>query len=482
MPELARLIYCKGIGFLLLLLVSAVSDAQRRALPGTPPPAVGTVGSASLTCSPAPCRLPNVQASEGGLPANTNPIVVNPNNSNQLLVGAFDYNCGAPYVGQGFFSTSDAGATWTHTCLPLWPGYVGEGDPILGYDLNNFAYAGGLQAPPFDANAGSRIVLSSSADNGATWGSPVTVIGATLGYSADMPWLAVDTNASSSNKNALYVSSTQWDSSFTKTQVWVSHSTDRGKHWSSTTVDSLQLKPLEDSFSNLSVGEDGTVYITWLRCSATNPPGVCAGIPATVLLSKSSDGGNTWTKPVTVAQPTLAPDPTGCCFYGELLNTIEPVTNVPSNAVFGSGSAARVSVAFYNWTGVQMQVEVATSTDGGSSFAAPVRVSASNSGDEFFQWISADSNGRLAVTWLDRRHDASDIKYQPFVALSNNGGVSFGTNRALSGILSDPSHDGFGGQFMGYYRTHVWAGKALYAAWMDTRTGSAQAEVGGLQF
>lgn len=446
-------------------------------------PASSNSGSESaLTCSPAPCRLPNVQASEGGLPANTNPIAVNPNNANQLLVGAFDYNCGAPYVGQGFFSTSDAGTNWTHTCLPTLSGYVGEGDPILGYDLNNVVYAGGLQAPPFDANAGSRVVLSSSVDNGVTWGAPVTVIGAQLGYSADFPWLEIDDGPDSPHKNALYVSSSQIDRSFSHTQIWTSHSIDGGKHWASRAVDPLQTIPTLDLFSDVSLGSDGTAYITWLRCSLTGTLGDCAGVGAMIMFSKSLDGGSSWTTPVEVAAITLAPDPMLCCYYGELPNTGVPVTNVPSNAVLGSGPTARISVAFYNWTGTQMQVEVATSSDGGISFAAPVRISPSNSGDQFFQWISASSGGKLAVTWLDRRNDPSNVKYQPYVAISANGGISFGLNRALSNKLSDPANDGFGGQFLGYYRTHVWAGRKLYAAWMDTRTGSAQAEVGGVQF
>ena len=54
-----------------------------------------------LTCSPAPCALPNVQASEGGAPVNEDPIKVNPTNTMQLLTGGYDFNCSA---GGGHFS------------------------------------------------------------------------------------------------------------------------------------------------------------------------------------------------------------------------------------------------------------------------------------------------------------------------------------------------------------------------------------------
>ena len=41
----------------------------------------GPFSTESLTCSPAPCTLPNVQASAGGAPVNEDPIAVNPKNT-----------------------------------------------------------------------------------------------------------------------------------------------------------------------------------------------------------------------------------------------------------------------------------------------------------------------------------------------------------------------------------------------------------------
>jgi len=46
----------------------------------------------ALTCSPAPCVLPNVRASEGGSPVNEDPIAANSSNSNQLFSGCDDFN------------------------------------------------------------------------------------------------------------------------------------------------------------------------------------------------------------------------------------------------------------------------------------------------------------------------------------------------------------------------------------------------------
>jgi hypothetical protein len=66
-------------------------------------------------------------------------------------------------------------------------------------------------------------------------------------------------------------------------------------------------------------------------------------------------------------------------------------------------------------------------------------------------------------------------------ALSTNGGLSFGPARLLSNKQSNPLNDGFGGGFMGDYRTSVTTGTNFYAVWEDTTTGTnnVQDEFGG---
>ena len=148
----------------------------------------------------------------------------------------------------------------------------------------------------------------------------------------------------------------------------------------------------------------------------------------------------------------------------------------------GSGSTATVYATFYNWTGTQMQIMVVKSSDGGTTWGTPVRANTSNKGDQFFQWANLASNGKkLAVTWLDRRNDPANVKYQPFFSSSTNG-TSFTKDHALTSTLSDPFKDGFGGSFMGDYYANGWGGRALYMVWPDTGTGIIQDTIGGVQF
>jgi hypothetical protein len=200
------------------------------------------------------------------------------------------------------------------------------------------------------------------------------------------------------------------------------------------------------------------------------------------MFSKSTDGGNTWSAPAVAASATLAPDPNFCCFYGALPKTTnERVSNIPSNAAIGSGSSAKVYTTFYNWTGTKMQLEAAVSNNGGTTWGAPVIVSNVPTGDQFFPWVNLARNGTVGLTWLDRRGDSADVKYQPFFTISTNGGVSYAAAHALTSTQSNPNNDGFGGGFMGDYRTHVWIGGSIYAVWPDTRTGVSQDEIGGVK-
>ena len=201
-----------------------------------------------------------------------------------------------------------------------------------------------------------------------------------------------------------------------------------------------------------------------------------------MLVSKSTDGGVTWSAPVTMASPTLAPDNCGA-FYGCLPNTFERVSNIPVIAIDNSTgpNAGHLYVVYYNWTGAQLKVYVTHSADGGTTWSAGAAVApATATHDQFFPWLNVSARGTVGVTWLDRRNDAANINYDAYASVSTNGGATFTVNQKLTSVMSNPFNDGFGGGFMGDYSGNAWDGSTLFASWMDSRTGSfMQDEVGG---
>ena len=384
-------------------------------------------------------------------------------------------------ISAGFYASSNGGSTWNKTCLGNLTGYFGAGDPGLGYNRNNVAFVSGVSLEAGNPSTGN-VVFEKSSNNGAVWSPPqVAVKPVFTNGLADKDWLEVDTNASSPHVNTIYISTTQFDSSGLNSRIAVSHSSDSGKTWTTSLVDATQKYPSVDQWSDLAIGRDGTVYVTWQRCTANGPAGDCGGTTASMMFSKSSNGGNTWSSPVVMAKTRLVPDKCGCAFYGSLPSTAEPVSNIPAIGIDNStGPHARnLYAVMYNWTGTQMKLQVVTSTNGGTTWSKPVVVSGATH-DEFFPWLSVSPTGVVGVSWLDRRNDPANLSYQAFAAFSSTGGASFAQSHLISTAMSNPNNDGFGGTFMGDYTGNAWASKTLFVSWMDSRSGSnMQEEVGG---
>src|SRR5258708_29621629 len=89
--------------WLFLLLVS-FAPALRAQSPGN----AGNSSPQNLSCSPAPCVLPNLRLPGRNLGGAISSIVVNPNNSGHMLVSVSDGTCSS-FI--GFYSPSAARST-----------------------------------------------------------------------------------------------------------------------------------------------------------------------------------------------------------------------------------------------------------------------------------------------------------------------------------------------------------------------------------
>ena len=464
--QLEKLPYSGG-----LLMARAIRSGRVR-LPAAN--AHGEFNPHSLNCAHAPCALPNVEGSAGATqPVDETPIAVSPLNKKHMITGGNDYNCTSGSY-RGFWVSDNGGKTWKGGCGLDVAGQTGDGDPVVGYDLNGNVYQGGIES--------GGIGIASSSNNGKTW-NPMVIATSVAGFTSDKPWLQIDTGAHSVGKNRLYVSSTQFDAS-SDSIIYVAHSADGGQTWTQVAASPETTYPNIDQFSDLATDSAGNVYLTYMNCTANGPTGDCGGTVATMYMEVSSDGGNTWSAPSIVNTVNLAPDSCGA-FYGCLPNTYERVSDIPVIGIDRSGGAfeGAIYVGEYNWTGKFMQVQVWYCHVGMHGWGTPINVAPKRfKHDQFFPWLNVDSKGNVGVTWLDRRDDPSNVNYETFATWSANGGVTYKKNREISDTASNPFNDGFGGSFMGDYSGNAWAGKKLYAAWTDTRNGSySQNEVGGLK-
>jgi hypothetical protein len=218
-------------------------------------------GPGLLACSPAPCVLPPTQASLGPNPAYDAPIVADPSNLNNILVGSDDYNCSL-YESLGFHISLDRGSVWNQVCMSsrFFDGqeYIPADGPILGYDRHGFAYIGGYYASNDD---GSGVPIDGEAfeksGDGVTWSAPTPAIVGQQYFPAYCS-MAVDTSAISPYVDSVYVSCVMIgpNNQDTRNQVVVSHSNDGGATWHLADVAPAQVSPARDWYTSMTVGKD----------------------------------------------------------------------------------------------------------------------------------------------------------------------------------------------------------------------------------
>ncbi|HEX8814938.1 MAG TPA: sialidase family protein [Terriglobales bacterium] len=401
-------------------------------------------------------------------------IAGNPTGAKELLLGAHDTNCvGINQASVAFYLSTDLGSAWQRTeCMPTASGYIAVDEPYVAFDAKGNAYASATFAA---GNYG--LVAAQKSANGASWGEPVVALRQSgrgnFWYLTD---LAVDASPSSPRTGAVYVSGVYVSHFGNDDQVFVSHSTDGGSTWTQAPADGVQRYPDTEGFTRMAVAKSGAVYATWLRCRFLKNGQTCKTLP--VMLSTSSDGGNTWSATQQIAEVAVAP--------GGLPNTGgERMYDYPSIAVDNSNgpNAGNLYIAMYNWTGTFMQVIVVRSTDGGKSWSKPLPLAPkSDTHDQFFPAISVNKNGLVGVSWLDRRNDPNNIDYQAFAAISYDGGQTFGPNWQLTTAFSDPKVNGTGNNWMGDYTGNTWVDDKFIAAWMDSSNGTdMQIVIGGVQ-
>src|SRR5467141_80793 len=205
----------------------------------------------------------------------------------------------------------------------------------------------------------------------------------------------------------------------------------------------------------------GRIYVSWTRFKYTRT------IPANyvespIVLSYSDNGGVTWTGPTRVGSPTQ---------------------NIDQGSVPTPGPDGQVYVVFENYTG-GTKAMVATSLDGGNTFAAAVKVDdifeipfpLRNSGfrGNSFPSIAGCTSGNLYVVWGDHRRGTADVRYSRSVDGGLTWEPSFIVNSDLSTadhffpwITSSPDN---GLVHVAFLQRDDTPGNRLYNTWLATST------------
>ncbi len=321
------------------------------------------------------------------------------------------------------------------------------------------AFSGGT----FTTGARSAVLVSRSGDGGATWGAAIPLVDDDgLRIFHDKETLTID----STDPRYVYATWDRLDTSDTGVTL-LARSTDGGVTWAppATIYDPGLAR---QTIGNVAVTTpDGVVHVffTELAPSPTNP----AAADGRLAVIRSTDKGVTWSAPTQIAQ---------LLSVGTRVLSSQPAVAVRAGEVLGAFAANPVDGSLYAaWQdgrftgGAHDAIVLSRSTDGGTTWSAPVRVSTDATVPAFTPTLAVLSSGLVGVLYYDFRQ-AGTATFRPtdvWLAVSRDGTAWRETRLAGNfDLLDAPNASGL---FVGDYHGLAGAGSTFVALYARTNTG-----------
>ena len=229
-------------------------------------------------------------------PQNEQNIVINPSNVNHLVTSANEYRLDGHVV----YLSRDRGQTWSNVVLPGWTASTGGqglfghlnscGDPVLAFspDGARLYYAGLVCNFDKFPRQISGVAVAVSTDGGAHWDAPVMVSSSASGdFFQDKEWMSVG------NDGTVYLSWTRFYQgprglSYLRSPIVMASSKTGGKSWSSVKEVSDSSHPYNQG-SQVAMAPDGALYVAYEGAT----PGSNYNNDA-LIVARSVDGGKNW--------------------------------------------------------------------------------------------------------------------------------------------------------------------------------------------
>jgi len=364
----------------------------------------------------------------------------------------------------GYAYSTDGGNSFTHARMPLTLGGQNLGDGTVALGPSGEFYFSEIAFDSSTSFFNAIVGVTKSTDNGVTFSAPIDASTTASNDSdfQDKPWITVDRGASSPFRGNVYVSWTDFTSA-NGNFINVARSVDGAASFQSPVAISPQTGKYTVQGSMPAVAPNGDLYLAYLDQSNT---------PANISLVKSSDGGQTFSKPLAASS----------------LNTVNPVTggNAVRDNSFPSVVVDRTGTVHITYDAEPVldgpdrsDVFYVRSTDGGHTFSSPVRLNDdATTTTQLFPSIAAAADGTLAVKWWDRRNDpAGDNLTDVYMTISTDGGNSFSRNFRVTNHnwVFAPVQAGFAASYHGDYDGITSDGSNFYLSWSDERSGNPDA-------
>jgi hypothetical protein len=337
------------------------------------------------------------------------------------------------------------------SCAPGGLNYERASDPWVSIGPDGTAYAVGLS---FDENT-TRGAISAvtSTDGGKTWGN-LTELPTPDGFGDDKESVTADPNI----PGTAYA---VWDRYQLNDDGYpgpsfMSKTTDFGVTWS----DPAQISPANNRIATLGnvIVIDPNTGALYDFYDSFNKNG-----SAKYKVIKSTDGGDTWSSPVTIADDlgiqTVDPHPGGPDIR-DGWEIISAAIDPHSGRLYAVWQDARFTNGKLN------QILISSSADG-THWSSPFLVSRTIGQAAFTGSVAVNAAGKVAVTYYDfRKYDPAKpgLPTSYWMRISPAGGTNFGADINVNGapfnILNAPDA---GGRFLGDYEGLATRGKKFVA-------------------
>jgi hypothetical protein len=372
-------------------------------------------------------------------------IAINPKNPSQIAA-AFQVPASIAY-------SADSGATWQIAQHTAPANYAISGDVSITYDSKGHAILcyiafDKLGTSQYWAHNATRngIFIRRSLDGGKTW-EPNAVPVEEQPTRKIMPFEDKPYIVADNNPQSPYVGNLYigWtEFTLEKTTILFSRSTDGGATWS----------PPQEISTHEGLPRDDTGAVEGFTAAAGTDGTLYAAWAdgSTIAMATSQDGGVTFTHSRAILD-------TAPSYYG--VEAVERANGFPELGI--DPKTNRLFLSFSDYRNGDVDVFCSTSTDRGATWTPATRVNNDplhNGADQFFQWLAVDpTDGSANVVFYDRRRDPNNRAVSVVLARSTDGGQSF-ANYAWTTPPFDPE-----GNFIGDYSGIAALNGKVYAVW-----------------
>jgi hypothetical protein len=402
---------------------------------------------------------PNVRISGANdTPRSESDIQINFTNPQQIIAASNNIGNGR----QAHFLSSDGGATWGQSTLPLLSADSLHSDPTVGWTSDGTAWA-----TTIGINADSTVLQMrayKSTDGGKTWVFDATFSGDQT--SADKQLMWVDRSATSPFKDRIYVI---WHNgrpafvSFRNNQGWHAPIRVSGAETTGTAIG-----------SDITTNAAGHVFAVWPDTGSRG-----------LYFVKSTDGGNTFSSPLLIGK-TFATFQINVPAFAKRAALVGVSIGAFGNNVYVSwvdlsgedgcrtpGSEPRENAG----SNCKSRIWFASSTDGGQSWSTPAHINAeADRTDQFNQRLAVDPDtGHMGIIYYNTGTGGDRKKTNLMFQFSTDAGKTWSKPTKVTTAMTDETTvDADNGNQYGDYNGLSVVRGVFFPCWTDRRDNGSE--------